>query len=161
MLIDSVFYCPYVSHSYQIACRDQRIPTVSPAVVSLITLVYPQEPEARHDNAWGCMFRGRALLPCHLWTWALHYRLWRASATCLHSPKVVRKVSNFSDDLLYLFWYQNRCLTHSKALDEVNILHSRFHVDALIEECDFDTLWAEYGVIAILVIHQLLIFYCA
>ncbi|KAG2039892.1 hypothetical protein BDR03DRAFT_932956 [Suillus americanus] len=44
-----------------------------------------------------------------------------------------------------------KCLSHSKALDETNLLRSRIHVDALIEECDFDTLWAEYGVIAVLV----------
>ncbi|KAG1841019.1 hypothetical protein DFJ58DRAFT_718247 [Suillus subalutaceus] len=44
-----------------------------------------------------------------------------------------------------------KCLSHSKALDEINILRSRRHVDALIEECNFDTLWAEYGVIAVLV----------
>ncbi|KAG1765450.1 hypothetical protein EDD22DRAFT_978772 [Suillus occidentalis] len=40
-----------------------------------------------------------------------------------------------------------KCLSHSKALDEMNLLRSRIHIDALIEECDFDTLWAEYGVI--------------
>ncbi|KAG1856020.1 hypothetical protein DFJ58DRAFT_716121 [Suillus subalutaceus] len=45
-----------------------------------------------------------------------------------------------------------KCLSHSKALDEINIFRSRRHVDALIEECDFDTLWAEYGVIAVLVL---------
>ncbi|KAG2076162.1 hypothetical protein BDR04DRAFT_1125739 [Suillus decipiens] len=44
-----------------------------------------------------------------------------------------------------------KCLSHSKALDETSLLRSRLHVDALIEECDFDTLWAEYGVIAVLV----------
>ncbi|KAG2040104.1 hypothetical protein BDR03DRAFT_1034319 [Suillus americanus] len=43
-----------------------------------------------------------------------------------------------------------KCLSHYKALDEINILHSRHHEDALIEECNFDTLWAEYGVIAVL-----------
>ncbi|KAG1802393.1 hypothetical protein EV424DRAFT_1545206 [Suillus variegatus] len=43
------------------------------------------------------------------------------------------------------------CLLHFKALDETNLLHSRLHTDALIEECDFDTLWAEYGVVAVLV----------
>ncbi|KAG1814794.1 hypothetical protein DFJ58DRAFT_850583 [Suillus subalutaceus] len=44
-----------------------------------------------------------------------------------------------------------KCLSHCKALDETTLLCSRLHVNALIEECDFDTLWAEYGLVAILV----------
>ncbi|KAG1745457.1 uncharacterized protein EDB91DRAFT_1246331 [Suillus paluster] len=37
-----------------------------------------------------------------------------------------------------------------KALDETTLLCSRLHVDVLIEECNFDTLWAEYGIVSVL-----------
>ncbi|KAG2049641.1 hypothetical protein BDR06DRAFT_893479, partial [Suillus hirtellus] len=44
-----------------------------------------------------------------------------------------------------------KCLLHSKALDETNLLCSKPYTDVLIKECDFDTLWAKYGVVAVLV----------
>ncbi|KAG1870863.1 hypothetical protein F4604DRAFT_1583573 [Suillus subluteus] len=44
-----------------------------------------------------------------------------------------------------------KCLLHCKALNETTLLRSRLHVDVLIEECNFDTLWAEYGIVAVLV----------
>ncbi|KAG1785541.1 uncharacterized protein HD556DRAFT_1249676 [Suillus plorans] len=44
-----------------------------------------------------------------------------------------------------------KCLSHSDDLDEISLLRSRTHADALIEECDFDTLWKEYGLINVLV----------
>ncbi|KAG2115113.1 uncharacterized protein F5147DRAFT_649531 [Suillus discolor] len=46
---------------------------------------------------------------------------------------------------------RNWCLAHSDDLDEISLLCSRTHADALIEECDFDTLWKEYGLINVLV----------
>ncbi|KAG1734914.1 uncharacterized protein EDB91DRAFT_1238333 [Suillus paluster] len=39
-----------------------------------------------------------------------------------------------------------KCLSHRKNLDETSLPHSRLHVDTLIEECDFDTLWVQYGI---------------
>lgn len=53
-----------------------------------------------------------------------------------------------------------RCLSHSDDLDEISLLRSRTHADALIEECDFDTLWKEYGLINVLVVLQLFGFIC-
>ncbi|KAG1740040.1 hypothetical protein EDB19DRAFT_1828639 [Suillus lakei] len=44
------------------------------------------------------------------------------------------------------------CLAHHNELDEISLLRSRIHADTLIEECNFDTLWKEYGVISVLVI---------
>ncbi|KAG2739040.1 hypothetical protein P692DRAFT_201842704 [Suillus brevipes Sb2] len=54
----------------------------------------------------------------------------------------------------YIADYEEQVLLACIALDEnIDIvLRKRHHVDALIEECDFDTLWAEYGVIAVLVL---------
>ncbi|KAG0699683.1 hypothetical protein DFH29DRAFT_1014016 [Suillus ampliporus] len=39
-----------------------------------------------------------------------------------------------------------KCLSHRKNLDETSLPRSRLHVDTLIEECDFDTLWVQYGI---------------
>ncbi|KAG1837668.1 hypothetical protein F4604DRAFT_1692099 [Suillus subluteus] len=44
-----------------------------------------------------------------------------------------------------------KCLAHRDDLDEISLLRSRIHADALIEECDFDTLWKDYGVVSVLV----------
>ncbi|KAG1748366.1 uncharacterized protein EDB91DRAFT_1235710 [Suillus paluster] len=51
----------------------------------------------------------------------------------------------------YIADYEEQVLLACIALDETTLLCSRFHADALIEECDFDTLWAEYGIVAVLV----------
>ncbi|KAG1852158.1 hypothetical protein DFJ58DRAFT_716637 [Suillus subalutaceus] len=45
-----------------------------------------------------------------------------------------------------------KCLAHCDDLDEISLLRSRIHADALIEECDFDTLWKDYGVVSVLVL---------
>lgn len=41
-----------------------------------------------------------------------------------------------------------KCTSNSKTLDDDNLLRSRVHTDTLIEECDHEMLWDEYGIIA-------------
>ncbi|KAG2110059.1 hypothetical protein BD769DRAFT_1674733 [Suillus cothurnatus] len=63
----------------------------------------------------------------------------------LGSDKTTVSVATGQNDYYPLY------VSIGNALDETSLLRSRLHVDALIKECDFDTLWAEYGVIAVLV----------
>ncbi|KAG1734391.1 uncharacterized protein EDB91DRAFT_1238421 [Suillus paluster] len=44
-----------------------------------------------------------------------------------------------------------KCLSRRKNLNETSLPRSRLHVDTLIEECNFDTLRVQYGIVSVLV----------
>ncbi|KAG2353055.1 hypothetical protein BDR07DRAFT_1454708 [Suillus spraguei] len=60
-------------------------------------------------------------------------------------------IADYEEQVLLACIIQLGVLHIADELDETSLLHSRIHTDALIEECNFDTLWKEYGIISVLV----------